>query len=133
MDKKKQFFDDYFNISKIIKSKQEYNRQMARVKALPEDYQYVFKEIQSHMWQFVSGAGYDMMEVQYGLLELFEEGAAEGKGVLEVTGEDVAAFVDELLKNTRTYTDDWRKQLNRKIKNKIQKEKDKKKNHREIL
>ena len=106
---------------------------MARVKALPEDYQYVFKEIQSHMWQFVSGAGYDMMEVQYGLLELFEEGAAEGKGVLEVTGEDVAAFVDELLKNTRTYTDDWRKQLNRKIKNKIQKEKDKKKNHREIL
>ena len=85
------------------------------------------------MGQCVSGAGYDMMEVQYGLLERFEEGAAEGKGVLEVTGEDVAAFVDELLKNTRTYTDDWRKQLNRKIKNKIQKEKDKKKNHREIL
>ncbi|MGO0078831.1 DUF1048 domain-containing protein [Streptococcus suis] len=61
MDKMKQFFDDYFNISKIIKSKQEYNRQMARVKALPEDYQYVFKEIQSHMWQFVSGAGYEFV------------------------------------------------------------------------
>lgn len=115
----KQFFDDYFNVSKMIKSKREYKRQMERVKALPEDYQYVFKEIQSHMWQFVSGAGYDMMEVQCGLLELFEEGAAEGKGVLEVTGEDVAAFVEELLKSTRTCTDDWHKQLNQKIKNRI--------------
>lgn len=110
-----QFFDDYFNISKMIKSKQEYKKQMARVNALPKDYQYVFKEIQSHMWQFVSGAGYDMMEVHYGLLELFEENAAEGKSVLEVTGEDVAGFVDELLKNTRTCMEDWKNNLNRKI------------------
>ena len=116
----KQFFDDYFNLNKIIRSKQEYKRQLARIKALPEDYQYVFKEIQSHMWQFASGAGYDIMEIHYGLIELFEEGAAEGKNVLEVTGEDVAAFVDELLKNVRTYTEDWRNRLNQKIKNKIE-------------
>ena len=115
----KQFFDDYFNLNKIIRSKEEYKRQMARIKALPEDYQYVFKEIQSHMWQFASGAGYDMMEIHYGLIELFEEGAAEGKNVLEVTGEDVAAFVDELLKNVRTYTEDWRNRLNQKIKKKL--------------
>lgn len=113
------FFDDYFNISKMIKSKREYKQQMVRVNALPKDYQYVFKEIQSHMWQFVSGAGYDMMEVQYGLIDLFKEGVAEGKSVLEVTGEDVAGFVDELLKNTKTYTEDWRNKLNQKIKNKI--------------
>lgn len=115
----KQFFDDYFNLNKIIRSKQEYKRQLARIKALPEDYQYVFKEIQSHMWQFASGAGYDMMEIHYGLIELFEEGAAEGKNVLEVPGEDVAAFVDELLKNVRTYTEDWRNRLNQKIKKKL--------------
>ena len=59
------------------------------------------------------------MEVQYGLIDLFEEGVAEGKSVLEVTGEDVAGFVDELLKNTKTYTEDWRNKLNQKIKNKI--------------
>lgn len=118
----KQFFDNYFNIRKMINNKREYKQQMARVESLPEDYQYVFKEIQTHMWQFVSGAGYDMMEVQYGLIDLFEEGAAEGKSVLEVTGEDVAEFVDELLKNTRTYTEDWRNRLNRKIKNRIGKE-----------
>ena len=113
------FFDDYFNISKIKKSKREYNQQMQRVKALPEDYQYVFKKIQNHMWQFAAGSGYDMMEVHYGLIDLFEEGAANGKSVLEVTGEDVAAFVDELLKNARTYTEDWRTKLNHEIKTKI--------------
>ena len=112
-------FDDYFNISKIKKSKREYKQQMQRVKALPEDYQYVFKKIQNHMWQFAAGSGYDMMEVHYGLIDLFEEGAANGKSVLEVTGEDVAAFVDELLKNARTYTEDWRTKLNHEIKNKI--------------
>lgn len=121
------FFDDYFNISKIKKSKREYQQQMQRIKELPEDYQYVFKKIQNHMWQFVAGSGYDMMEIQYGLIDLFEEGVANGKSVLEVTGEDVAAFVDELLKNTRTYTEDWRTKLNREIKNKIGNSKNQKK------
>lgn len=109
------FADNYFNIKKMLDEKREYKRQTARINALPEDYRYVFKKIQSHMWQFVSGAGYDMLEVQYGLIDLFEEGAAEGKNVLEVTGEDVAAFVEELLKNTKTYTGDWRSKLNRDI------------------
>lgn len=118
------FFDDYFNINKIIKSKREYKQQMKRVGELPQDYQYVFKKIQEHMWQFAAGAGYDMMELQYGLIDLFEEGAADGKAVLEVTGEDVAAFVDELLKSTRTYTEDWRNKLNREIKNKVINRKD---------
>ncbi len=115
----KPFFNDYFNIAKMIKNKQEYRNQMKRVKKLPEDYQYVFKKIQTHMWQFVSGAGYDMMEAQCSLLELFEEGALNGKSVLEVTGEDVASFVEELLKNTRTYTEDWKTKLNCEISKRI--------------
>ena len=87
--------------------------------ALPEDYRYVFEKIQEHMWRFATGSGYDMMEVQYDLIDLFEEGAANGKSVLEITGEDVAAFVEELLKNTRTYTQDWKGKMNREIQNKI--------------
>jgi DNA-binding ferritin-like protein (Dps family) len=66
-----EFFDNYFNIKKIVESKREYKRQMARVAVLPEDYQYVFKKIQTHMWQFAAGSGYD-------LIELFEDGAASG-------------------------------------------------------
>ena len=39
------------------------------------------------------------------IIEFFEEGVALGKGVLEVTGEDVAAFCDELIKNLKPYDD----------------------------
>lgn len=118
------FFDDYFNLKKMTKSKREYKRQMQRANALPEDYRYAFKKIQGYMWQFAAGAGYDMMELQYGLLALFEEGAAEGKSLLEVTGEDVAGFVDELLKHARTYTEDWKTKLNREIQDKVAKSKE---------
>ncbi len=110
-----EFFDNYFNIKKMIESKREYKQQMARVEALPKDYQYVFKKIQGHMWMFAAGSGYDMLKIHYDLIELFETGAADGKHVLEITGEDVAAFCDELLRNARTYTEDWREALNRDI------------------
>ncbi|MDR1135396.1 MAG: DUF1048 domain-containing protein [Clostridiales Family XIII bacterium] len=113
------FFDNYFNIRKIIESKREYKRQMVRVEALPKDYRYVFKKIQSHMWMFAAGSGYDMMKIHYDLIELFEEGAANGKSVLEITGEDVAAFCDELLRSAKTYTENWREKLNRDILNNI--------------
>lgn len=121
-----EFFDNYFNIKKIIESKREYKQQMARVEALPKDYQYVFKKIQGHMWMFAAGSGYDMMKIHYGLIELFEAGVADGKHVLEITGEDVAAFCDELLRSARTYTEDWREALNRDILKKLGKENDSK-------
>lgn len=120
------FFDTYFNIRKMIKSKREYKQQMARVEALPEDYQYVFKKIQSHMWMFAAGSGYDMMKIHYDLIDLFEEGAAEGKHVLEITGQDVAAFCEELLRSASTYTGNWREALNRDILKKLGKGEDSK-------
>ena len=113
------FFDDYFNIKKMIQSKREYKKQMARVEALPKEYQYVFKKIQERMWMFAAGAGYDMMKIHDDLVELFEAGAADGKGVLEITGEDVAAFCDELLRSARTYTEDQREAFNRDILKKV--------------
>ncbi len=114
-----EFFDQYLNIKKMIESKREYKRQMERVEALPKDYQYVFKKIQQHMWMFAAGSGYDMMKIHYDLIELFEEGAAEGKPVLEITGRDVASFCDELMRGARTYTEDWREKLNRDILKKL--------------
>ncbi|MDR2108672.1 MAG: DUF1048 domain-containing protein [Coriobacteriales bacterium] len=113
------FFNNYLNIKKIWRDKREYREQMARVEALPEDYQYVFKKIQAHTWMFAGGSGLDMMDVHYGLIDLFESGAASGKPVLEVTGSDVAAFCDELLRNATTYTQNWRDKLNRDIAKKV--------------
>lgn len=119
-----EFFDNYLNIGKMIQSKREYKRHMARVDALPKDYQYVFKKIQTHMWMFAAGSGYDMLKIHYDLIELFEAGAAEGKQVLEITGEDVASFCEELLRSASTYTQNWREALNRDIQKKVGKRKD---------
>lgn len=113
------FFNNYLNIKNIMESKREYKKHMARVDALPEDYQYVFKKIQEHMWRFAAGSGYDMMKIHYDLIELFESGAANGKHVLEITGKDVAAFCDELLRNAETYMENWREKFNRDIMKKI--------------
>ena len=82
---------------------------------------YVYHKIQHYMWGFAAGnsSGMDMMGIFEDLLGLFEEGAANGKGVLEITGEDVAEFCDELLRNAKTYTENRRQLLNREIKKKL--------------
>lgn len=59
-----------------------------------------------------------MLKIQYDLIDLFESSAAEGKHVLDVTGEDVVGFCDELLRDTKKWTDNFRKKLNRDIMNK---------------
>lgn len=104
---------------KIIGDKKEYRQMTERVKALPEDYQYVFEKIQEYMWKFAAGDGYDMVKIHYELIELFEAGAADGKRVLDVTGEDVAEFCDQLLRNAKTYMEGWRKKLNNDIMKKV--------------
>jgi len=106
-------------IKKMIGDKKEYKKQMARVKALPEDYRFVFEKIQGYMWNFAGGDGSDMLKTQYELIELFEAGAAEGKHVLDVTGEDVVGFCDEFLRDTKKWTDSFRKKLNRNMMNKF--------------
>lgn len=106
-------------LNKMIGDKKEYKQMMARVKALPEDYQFVFDKMQKYMWNYCAGNGYDMLKIHYELIELFEDGAANGRQVLEITGEDVAAFSDELLCNARTYTENWREKLNSDVMEKL--------------
>ncbi len=117
------FFNTYLNPIKIMEDKREYKEQMTRVKALPEDYRYVFEKIQHYMWMFAGGDGMDMIQLHYDLIELFEDGVANGKHVLEITGEDVAGFCDEILRNAKTYTENWREKLNRDIHQKLGKDK----------
>lgn len=106
-------------LKKLVGDKKEYREMMARVKALPEDYRFVYEKMQKYMWSYAAGDGYDMLKVQYDLIDLFEAGAADGKEVLEVTGNDVAAFCDELLLNARTYMNDWRRKLNKEVMDKL--------------
>ncbi|EEL22190.1 hypothetical protein bcere0017_31840 [Bacillus cereus Rock1-3] len=106
---------------KLIGDKKEYKMMMARVEALPEDYQFVFKKIQNYMWNFSAGNGMDMLHIQYELIDLFEAGAAEGRQVLDITGDDVASFADELVANAKTYVSKYREDLNESIMTKLRK------------
>jgi DNA-binding ferritin-like protein (Dps family) len=100
--------------------KKEWNAMEARAKALPNDYRVAYNEIKQYFWK---GAGPldSSMDIFKGLLELFEEGAANGKRVLEITGDDVAAFCDELLRGEKTYAENLRKTLNHNIAKKLEK------------
>ena len=106
-------------LERIIGGKQEWKTMEARAKKLPGDYRIVYGEIKQYMWKFTAGNGMDIVAILKDLLGLFETGAADGKHALEVTGEDVAAFCDELLRNAKTYTENWREELNRNVRQKL--------------
>lgn len=92
-------------IRDIIEGKKKWRAHMARVKALPQDYQIVYKEIQKYLFKVGTARLPDGTSVFSGIVDLFEEGATSGKSVLQVTGSDVAAFCDDLSKGSRTYAD----------------------------
>ncbi len=102
-------------IQDIIEGKKEWLAHMARVKALPQDYQIVYKEIQKYLFKVGPVELTDGIGLLSGIVDLFEEGAALGKGVLEVTSSNVAAFCDDLIKDSKTYADIYQDQLTKKF------------------
>ena len=74
---------------------------MARVKALPPDYQIVYREIQRTTSRSARSTCTDGTLLA-GIVDFFEEGVAAGNGVLELIGSDVAAFCDDLVEDSRT-------------------------------
>lgn len=89
----------------MLQAKKEWRAHTARVKELPQDYQIVYKELQKYIFKIGPIDPTDGVGLLSGIVDLFAEGAAMGKGVLEVTGSDVAAFCDELIQDCETYTD----------------------------
>lgn len=102
-------------IKEIIEGKKEWRAHMARVKALPKDYQIVYEEIQKYLFkvgpvELTNGIG-----LLSGIIDLFEEGAAMGKNVLNVTGSNVADFCDDLIKDSKTYFDSYQESVDQKV------------------
>lgn len=102
-------------IQDIIEGKKEWRAHVARVKALPQDYQIVYKEIQRYLFKVGPVELTGGIELLWGIIDLFEEGAALGKGVLEVTGSDVAAFCDDLIKDSKTYADIYQESVDQEV------------------
>ena len=88
-------------IRDIIEGKRQWRAHMARVKELPPDYQVVYREMQRYLFK-VGPVDLPDGRLLSGIVDFFEEGVAAGKGVLELIGNDVAAFCDDLVKDSRT-------------------------------
>ncbi len=86
-------------IRDIVEGKRQWRAHMARIRALPPDYQIVYKEIQKYLFKI----GPAVLLPQ--ILDFFEEGAASNKGVIELIGNDVAAFCDGLAKGLQANVD----------------------------
>ncbi|GAB4057107.1 DUF1048 domain-containing protein [Catellatospora paridis] len=97
-------------IQDIIEGKKQWRAHVARVKALPPDYQIVYKEMQKYLFKV---GPIDLADGRLlpGIVDFFEGGAADGKGVLELIGTDVAAFCDDLIKDSRTYADVYQESI----------------------
>ncbi|MGR3933579.1 DUF1048 domain-containing protein [Streptomyces sp. BRA346] len=98
------------SIQDIIEGKKQWRAHMARVKALPPDYQIVYKEMQKYLFK-VGPVSLSDGTLLPGIVDFFEEGVAAGKGVLELIGTDVAAFCDDLIKDSPTYADVYQKSM----------------------
>ena len=112
-------------IQEIIEGKKAWRAHSARVKALPQDYQFVYRELQKYLFkvgpvELTEGTG-----LLSGIVDLFEEGAALGKGVLEVTGSDVASFCDALIRDSKTYADVYQESVRREVSKAMKKHTDK--------
>ena len=100
-------------IQDIIEGKRQWRAHVARVKALPPDYQIVYKEMQRYLFKVgpVELADGPLLS---GIVDFFEEGVAAGKGVLQLIGNDVAAFCDDLIKDSRTNADIYQESISEK-------------------
>ena len=118
------------SIQDIIEGKKKWRAHMARVKALTQDYQIVYNEIQKYLFKVgpieMTDGLTDGTGLLSGIVDLFEEGAVLGKGVLEVTGSDVASFCDDLIKDSKTNADDIQESVGQEVNKAVKKVTDKK-------
>jgi DNA-binding ferritin-like protein (Dps family) len=84
------------------REKREWREHVRRTKALPPDYRTVMTQIEKFMWNFAANS--EMIAVFDGVLELFEEGAASGRSVLDVTGDDIAGFALNVMAEAQAAT-----------------------------
>lgn len=98
-------------IHSIMQRKKQWKGYMLHVKSLPKDYQVVYKQIQKYIFKVGHVDSEQSEELLFGIIDFFEESAARGNPVLEVIGNDVAAFCDNLIKGSETYTDICQKSI----------------------
>ncbi|RSM74668.1 hypothetical protein DMB66_00820 [Actinoplanes sp. ATCC 53533] len=92
-----------------------------RAQALPADYQAAWEQIKSNLFPYGDFTGRNLMPILDAALGLLEETAADGLSIHEVLGDDIPGFCAALAggKQSRTYRDRWREQLNSNVARKL--------------
>lgn len=98
-----------------LNEKKKYRDAEKRARALSPEYADAYNDIKRYLW---STSGILTIDPLVSLVDLLEEAAADGKHVVDVTGPDVAAFADELVRGESSYKDKQRKKLNDKFNSK---------------
>ncbi|MFE5396219.1 DUF1048 domain-containing protein [Streptomyces sp. NPDC056568] len=101
------------SIQDVVEGKKQWRAHVARVKALPPDYRIVYREMQKYLK--VGPVSLSDGPLLPRIVDFFEEGAAAGQGVLELIGTDVAAFCDDLIKDSPTCADAYQESLGGKL------------------
>ncbi|MFJ7213412.1 DUF1048 domain-containing protein [Amycolatopsis sp. NPDC098790] len=93
----------------------------ARADALPPAFRSAWGEITVHLLAYGSFTGRNLMPILDGVLGLLEETAADGQGIDDMLGDDIAGFCAALAggEGARSYRDRWREQLNRTVAKKL--------------
>ena len=113
----------WFDFKQMKADKTEWNKQQARIKAMPADYQIVIGDVQNYFGHCAGGDGMDMRAGIYDLIDFFEEGAANNVPVLDLVGNDVAEFAENALREmqAKRWTDDVKAKINHHVAEKLSK------------
>ena len=107
-----------------LEGKKAYQQFKKRVGALPEDYRFAFRSIQNYLYSVGPENGditvFTDMKMFTSLLELLETGAAQGKHVADVIGDDVGGFCDEFMRSFTGGANTRREKLNKEIMEKFE-------------
>lgn len=95
-----------------LNEKKRYNATEKHAKALPAEYADAYQSIKHYLW---NTSGILTIEPLVSLVDLLEEAAADNRRVVDITGPDVAAFADELVRGESSYKDQQREKLNKKL------------------
>jgi DNA-binding ferritin-like protein (Dps family) len=95
-----------------LNEKKKYRVIEKRAKALPPEYADAYKNIKHYIW---NTSGTLTIEPLVSLVDMLEEAAADNRRVVDITGPDVAAFADDLVRGEKSYKDQQRKKLNEKL------------------
>jgi DNA-binding ferritin-like protein (Dps family) len=95
-----------------LSEKKRFRANEKRAKSLPPEYRDAYKKIRNYLW---STSGVESFDPLVSLVDLLEEAAADGRSVTDITGPDVAAFADDLVKGESSYQDKQREKLNKKF------------------